>query len=312
MTYQMMVYNSNQHSSVPDSKLEFADWTSFKQWFIDRSKVFVKCKSDNIHLSPAYTEGNRRKQDIKYISKWIALDIDDCKYDLKELIQKVQQLNYKFMIYNSPSCRLNDLRCRIILPLDRKIQPNEYKHFWTNLRRLFWNLIDRQTKDTTRTNGAPGTFKDAQNFMLYSDNGEEVNVDQIKQLYRYVIESPHIDAMRDSYSKLNSRKNTFSKKLSTHQWTSYKDCKYVNQALVSNYHSVCDKDGNDRYIMFYSIMTSIAVRAFKMGNMDFSDKDLIRLMEQIDINDLYTNRPTGNRPLDIEAKNAIKFALKNI
>ena len=92
------------------------------------------------------------------------------------------------------------------------------------------------------------------------------------------------------------------------QWSSYSDCPFVNKRLLQEYMSIANTDGTGRYRMIYKIMISIASNAIEK-KYPITTNQIVELIKQIDRDS--ANR-YENRPLDIEANNALQYAYKNV
>ena len=84
-------------------------------------------------------------------------------------------------------------------------------------------------------------------------------------------------------------------------WSSYRDCPFVNKKLVESYKSVSSKG---YYHRFYSIMVSVASIALKNGY-DIAPHEIEAIMREIDAD---TGSWYTKRPIRAEAENAIRFA----
>jgi len=90
----------------------------------------------------------------------------------------------------------------------------------------------------------------------------------------------------------------------SYQWSSYRDCPFVNQKHVSEYRCISETGW---YAKMYSIMSSIAANAIKKGY-PITPAEIESLAKEIDNE---TGEWYKNRPFKKEAARAIEWALQN-
>ena len=90
-------------------------------------------------------------------------------------------------------------------------------------------------------------------------------------------------------------------------WSNYTECPFINKKLLKEYIGMSFTDGTGRYRMIYKLMISIAANAIEK-QYPITSSQIVDLVRQID-------RDTANlyeqRPLDVEANNALEYAYKN-
>ena len=87
-------------------------------------------------------------------------------------------------------------------------------------------------------------------------------------------------------------------------WTSFRDCPFVNQSLVSEYMAI---SGTGWYHTMYRLMVSIAASAVRM-EYPITPKEIADLCKDLDSQ---TGGWYDNRPLEKEAERAIEFVYRS-
>ncbi len=278
--------------------IPFNSWNDFKNYLINRyNTTFLEHKRQNYNMiSGTSLTGGRNKGDIISTSLWIACDIDNIKD--KYFTQIIDMFKkYEFIIYNSASCRQDDIRFRIVFPISRQINVKEYRHFWINLDKSFENILDKQTKHIERMQGMPAQFENAFNFIA-SNDGMIIDVDDILSKFEYIDNDVSV-----KFPLL--LKNVHKKLTNNYTWSSHTNCPFVQKDIVDKFHSLYNQDGVGKYVLTYSMMCSIAQRAVFL-KYPINVKEIVALMKEIDYNNIYKGRNW-----EVEAQNAINFALQN-
>jgi hypothetical protein len=125
--------------------------------------------------------------------------------------------------------------------------------------------------------------------------------------YLQLIQANFLDRLPDAWKEqiINHRKDSLEN--TSYTWSSYHDCPFVNQRLINDYKDIAHLDGSGRYRMIYKIMCSIASNAVEKGY-PMSANEIVNLVKQIDAE---TSRRYEQRPLEVEANNALEFAYTN-
>ena len=87
-------------------------------------------------------------------------------------------------------------------------------------------------------------------------------------------------------------------------WSCYKDCPFWPQTLAAQYTTI---SGTGWYRQMYCIMIAIAGKAIERGYPITADQ-IVTMCRQFDID---TGKWYENRPMDIEANNALEYAYKH-
>lgn len=255
-------------------------------------------------ISPAtYEEGTTRaNKNVKSWGGWAALDIDDYECSFDEVMAGFKDI--KHVCYSSASSSKEHPKVRIVIPCTEEIPTDKIKHFWYALNKEFNSLGDPQTKDLSRMYYIPAVYPKAYNFIEVRD-GPSLNPKELMAKHEFIIKgkpslmsqfSPEMRA-----KMMQHKKDSLDKSFA---WTSYRDCPFVNQNLVSEYRVITETGW---YAKLYSIMTSIATIAVKKGYA-IRAAEIVDLCKQID---LETGGWYKDRPLDLEADRAIAFAIEN-
>ena len=283
-------------------RLKFDDWQRFIEFLYTSYNERCLTENDqNMHMQSGYNPSGRKlKGSIKESSLWFAMDFDDMQnHTIDTFLDFISNKGIEFVAYNSKSCRYNDPRMRVIVPLSRKVEDREYLHFWTNMRRFYGDLFDKQTNYIEKTQGFPSQYEKAYNFFTHND-GETIDVDGIKGLY------PFID-MRTTILKIDGFSDYRLKKLTNRNivWSGASDCPFVNKGLLSKFYTIYDSDGLGRHKLSYSIMVNIASNAVR-NKYPITVDQIVDIMKDIDYNNIYRSRNWHK-----EAANALDHALSN-
>jgi hypothetical protein len=170
---------------------------------------------------------------------------------------------------------------------------------------------DTQTKDLSRMYYVPAQYPNAYNFIFTHRADSYLDVDVLLAKHPYT-NNPESTNFLDRFSPEVQRDIIEKRKQQLHRkeitWSSYADCPFVNQRLVSEYKHIAHVDGSGRYAMIYRLMTSIACNAVKKKYpiTEYEIVDLIRALDR------ETSNIYAKRPLTTEASRAIEFAYRNV
>jgi hypothetical protein len=304
---QRYVYDNKTHRVM-----DFERWEDFVDLLQQLSKRRLRTKQQAELISPAVFEQDspRRNKHVLNWARWAAIDVDDCDVDgdvesfCRNLFGDVD-----YVIYSTASSTKQQPKFRVVLRLSRDVYNKEIKHFWFALNTHIGGVNDRQTKDLARMYYTPATYDGANNF-FFTNSGESVNVDKLLTTYPHVVDKKttnFLERLPEQWQQqiISQRQSLMDNSNIT--WKDYRDCPFVNRKLVDQYKSISTIDGSGRYRMIYKIMCSIAAEAVS-NKYPITSSELVYLIKQLD-ND--TSRRYENRPLDIEADNAIQYAYQN-
>lgn len=259
-------------------------------------------------ITPAVFETGTTRANKNVISwaGWCAIDVDN--YPAGGFTAAVDLFRgHKFICYSSASSTVEHPKFRIVLPLSGYVPANKIKHFWFALNLEFNALADPQTKDLSRMYYVPARYPGANNFIFTNQSDNILNPTALMLKHTYLDTAAatnnllaklpeRMQQMVEEYRKSSLVNNRY-------EWQSYKNCKFVNKKLISEYQMI-SKSG--WYSKMYSIMISIASNAIKSGY-PISSEEIARLCKEIDTD---TGGWYKNRPLGTEAARAISFVLR--
>lgn len=281
------------------------------------SKIPLESKKKAPTISPAiYLKDTvfRRNVNVSAWGGWCALDVDTHDYTSENLQQSIESFceGYKYVCYSTASSTLEKPKFRLCFETDRYIDKDEIRNFWFALNSQFNSLGDKQCKDLSRMYFVPANYKNAYNFFFANLNGAPLNVSDLIKKHPNNESNSSAQSFLDRLPKdLQERVIAHRKKMvevnsKKYQWSSYRDCPFVNKTVLNEYLSIANIDNTGRYSMIFKIMVSIALSAIKK-DYPIEAHEIVELIRQIDLDT--TNR-YEKRALDVEANRAIEYAYK--
>ena len=296
-------------------RYSFENWDKFESALHHMSKVDgykpkrgeKSKKRASPLISPALFKKNttRANDNVTHWSQWAALDIDDYDGPFEDTIQQFR--DYQFICYSSASSTKDHPKFRIVIRLTEDVPTKDIKHFWFALNTEFSNVGDPQTKDLSRMYYVPAIYPNAYNFFFTNKGKQIMTPRDIMDRHEFV------DAPKDFLSKmpmemqravLQHRKDSLNN--TTIQWSSYKDCPFVNKQMLSEYSKIAYRDGTGRYTLFYKIMVNLAGSAIRQ-KYPITPMEMARLMREIDAD--FGGR-YKKRPIETEASRALSYILR--
>lgn len=268
-------------------------------------------------ITPAvYDEGKTRSNDnVIEWAGWAAVDVDDHKFEgnLKdELYNKYG--NYYYVCYSTSSSTSDLPKFRLVFPLTVSVKQTAIKHFWYALNRELGSIGDQQTKDLSRMYYVPAVYPGANNF-IFTNTGDFLNPNTLMDKHPYVVTQSATATFMDRLpaevqKKVLAHREELLKGKANYdfEWTSYRDCPFVNKKLINDYTAIAHSDGSGRYSMIYKIMSSIACNAIKK-RYPITSTQIAELIRQLDRD---TSRRYQKRPLQVEAERALEYAYKTV
>ena len=301
------IYDNKTHR-----RMNFDSWDKFVDLFLKLSERTLRGKQDAELISPAIFEDGapRRNKHVLAWAGWAAVDVDDHEFegDLEnELRDRFGA--WRYICYSTASSTVDHPKFRLVFQLARSVNADEIKHFWYALNTEVGSIGDKQTKDLARMYYIPANYVDANNF-FFTNDGSAIDVDALlskhpyeenKQGKNFLDRLP--EAWRDQV--INHRRSALEN--TSYTWSGYRDCPFVNQRLINEYKNIAHLDGSGRYRMIYKIMCSIASNAVDKGY-PMSAHEIVNLIKELDAE---TSRRYEQRPLELEANNALEFAYTN-
>jgi len=254
-------------------------------------------------ISPAvYERGAKRANaNVTKWAGWCALDVDDYEGTPDEAMEAFK--GYQFICYSSASSTKAHPKFRVVFPLTEDVMAEDVRAFWYALSHEFGQLGDTQCKDLSRMYYVPAQYPNAFNF-IFTRNGKAIEPRELMSKHEYVssFKSSFSDKLPDSIRAAMEQHKKDSLTNTDVSWTSHHDCPFVNKRKVTEYKFI---SGTGWYAKLYEIMTSIAANAIK-AKYPIRPEQIAQLCKQIDAE---TGNHYINRPLELEAARAIRFAL---
>lgn len=310
LTIFKAVYDNKTHR-----RMDFDSWEEFEVLLYNlaqqpgyKAKKGEKKRSSPL-ISPAVfkPDTTRANDNVVEWGGWAALDVDDHVFE-GDLEQELRNRygKYHFVCYSTASSSIDHPKFRLVFPLTERIEQDRVRHFWFALNTELGNIGDAQTKDLARMYFVPAVYPGAHNF-IFTNTGEWIDPSQL------IAQHPYTDVSK-AKSFLDRLPAELQRQVVEHRkkqldntnisWTSYRDCPFVSKKNIAEYMNI---SGTGWYHKMYQMMVSIAIRAIKRGY-PITSTQIADLCREID-------RDTGNwyenRPLTVEAENALEFAYRN-
>ena len=309
--YSVTIFK-NQYDNKTHRRLDFETWIQFERFIYKLSERPMEGKKDAELISPAvYQDGTTRSnKNVLGWAGWAAVDVDDHEFsgNLKdELIRTYGK--YNFICYSTASSKDGFPKFRLVFPITKTVKRDSIKHFWFALNSELDSIGDKQTKDLSRMYYVPATYNDAFNFIFTNSGGNDINPHYLMSKWEYSVQKDSknfMDRLPEEWQKqiIEYRKGKMNNDIT---YSSYADCPFVNKKLIDEFNSIAHIDNSGRYAMIYKIMVSIASNAISR-QYPITAQEIETLCRQID---LETGNRYENRPLNVEANNALEYAYKN-
>jgi hypothetical protein len=309
--YSVTIFK-NQYDNKTHRRLDFETWIQFESFIYKLSERPMEGKKDAELISPAvYQDGTTRSnKNVLGWAGWAAVDVDDHEFsgNLKdELIRTYGK--YNFICYSTASSKDGFPKFRLVFPITKTVKRDSIKHFWFALNSELDSIGDKQTKDLSRMYYVPATYNDAFNFIFTNSGGNDINPHYLMSKWEYSVQKDSknfMDRLPEEWQKqiIEYRKGKMNNDIT---YSSYADCPFVNKKLIDEFKSIAHIDNSGRYAMIYKIMVSIASNAISR-QYPITAQEIETLCRQID---LETGNRYENRPLNVEANNALEYAYKN-
>jgi hypothetical protein len=307
--YSLTIFK-NRFDNKTHRRQDFSDWRSFVDLLYKLSKIPREGKQDAELISPAiYTEGTTRSnKNVECWGKWAAIDVDD--YDVRgdqlESVIVSKFFNYNFVCYSTASSTNDHPKFRLVFDLSRRVEQVEIKRIWYALNTEFDEIGDRQTKDLSRMYYIPANYAGSFNF-FFSNVGSPIDVDYLiaKHPYKEREGNNFLDRLPPELQRavVNHRKQSMDN--TNYAWSDYRDCPFFPKRLAVEYQTI---SGTGWYHKMYQIMVATAGNAIKNGY-PITASEIATLCRQLDNENgmWYTNRP-----LELEADQAIEYVYRNM
>lgn len=304
----------NIYDNKTNKRMDFSNWQEFEDLLYKLSEVEKLNKKNAQLISPAVycPDATRANKNVTAWAGWAAIDVDDHKFngDLQnELYSRFG--DWYYICYSTASSTELHPKFRLVFPLSKHVEECKIRQFWFALNTEFESIGDRQTKDLSRMYYIPAKYDSAYNFIFSNTRG--IPIDSNLLIHRHPSPEPtagksFMNRLPENIQKeiIKYRAEALQGKHSV-QWTSYKDCPFVNQSLIKEYTQISQIDGTGRYAMIYRIMSSIAINAIKR-EYPINAHEIAQLIRELDFE---TSNKYQSRNLVLEADRALEFAYRN-
>lgn len=298
------VYDNKTHR-----RMDFGSWDKFVDFLRKLSERKLNGKQDAELISPAvFTPNSTRKNDFVLAwAGWAAIDVDDYIFDgdLEDELRK-RFGHWSYVCYSTASSSDSHPKFRLVFQLSSEIEKSRIKHFWFAINSELEGIGDKQTKDLARMYYIPADYANANNF-FFVNNGDPVDINYLLARWPY-------DEKRDSKDFMDRLPPAWREQIieyrkgkldnTAYVWSGYQDCPFWPKSLATEYMTI---SGTGWYRQMYRIMIALASKAVERGY-PITATQIVDLCRQFD-------RETGNwyenRPLDVEANNALEYVYKN-
>ena len=302
--YELTIFKS-AYDNKTHRYLKMPDWDSLVYLLEKLSEQPLAGKKDAELISPAvYKEGTTRaNRNVEYWGNWACVDVDDYEGTIDGILDRFADNN--IVVYSTASSTPEKIKFRIVFDLARRVKGEEIKQFWYALNKSIGDLGDKQTKDSTRMYYIPARYAGAHNF-FHVNSGIPLGVDDLLREFPYQEKTGNdlLDILPDDVREtvIEHRKNSLTN--TEIVWSGYLDCPFFPNKMAIDYKSV---SGTGWYHQMYRIMVATACNAVKAGY-PITSQQIASMCKQLDAE---TGNWYKNRPLELEANSAIKWAYAN-
>tara|TARA_B100000131_G_scaffold274197_1_gene276003 strand:+ start:3891 stop:4832 length:942 start_codon:yes stop_codon:yes gene_type:complete len=309
MTYSLTIFK-NQYDNKTHRKLNFDTWDQFSNFLYKLSKRPLGGKKDAELISPAVYEINttRANKNVLAWESWCAVDVDDIEVEgsIEDYV-RTRFRDWNFICYSTASSTNMAPKFRLVFPLVQRIEASRIKHFWFALNTEMEKIGDRQTKDLSRMYFIPASYSNAFNFIFSNTNGADIDPNDLMEKHAYSDKESSkdfLDRLPDAWKDqiIEYRKTKLDN--TNFVWTDYRDCPFWPKSMAAEYLTI---SGTGWYRQMYRIMIAVAGKAVEKGY-PITANQIVDLCRQFD-ND--TGKWYENRPMEVEANNALEYAYRN-
>ena len=290
--------------------MDFESFDSLEKFLYKLSNRKLESKKDAELISPAtYLPGTTRaNKNVVNWGSWCAVDVDDYEFegDIKDVLSN-QYGHWRYICYSTASSSSVVPKFRLVFPIAQEVESDRIKHFWFALQCELNSIGDKQTKDLSRMYFVPADYAGANNFIFSNRSGGSINADELMAKWPYNEKQnskDFLDRLPEAWKEqiLEYRKNRLDN--TDYVWSSYRDCPFWPKSLAAEYINI---SSTGWYRQMYRIMIAIAGKAVERGY-PITASQIVDLCRQFD---LETGNWYENRPMEVEANNALEYAYKN-
>lgn len=300
----------NQFDNKTHRRMDFESFDSLEKFLYKLSNRKLESKKDAELISPAtYLPGTTRaNKNVVNWGSWCAVDVDDYEFegDIKDVLSN-QYGHWRYICYSTASSSSVVPKFRLVFPIAQEVESDRIKHFWFALQCELNSIGDKQTKDLSRMYFVPADYAGANNFIFSNRSGGSINADELMAKWPYNEKQnskDFLDRLPEAWKEqiLEYRKNRLDN--TDYVWSSYRDCPFWPKSLAAEYINI---SSTGWYRQMYRIMIAIAGKAVERGY-PITASQIVDLCRQFD---LETGNWYENRPMEVEANNALEYAYKN-
>jgi hypothetical protein len=289
--------------------MDFVSWPEFTSFLYKLSRRKLNGKQDAELITPAVFKPNttRKNDNVIAWAGWAAVDVDDVTFDgdLEDELRK-RFGHWTYVCYSTASSTTDLPKFRLVFQLSGSIEHDRIRHFWWALNSELEDIGDAQTKDLARMYYVPADYSNANNF-FFSNSAVPMDVDYVLARWPY-------DDKRDAKSFMDRLPSAWREQIveyrkgkldnTSYVWTSYHDCPFWPRSLATEYMTI---SSSGWYRQMYRIMIALAGKAVEKGY-PITASQLVELCRQFDVE---TGNWYENRPMEVEANNALEYVYKN-
>ena len=308
--YSLTIFK-NQYDNKTHRRMDFDKWSQFSKFLYKLSKIPLGGKWDAQLISPASYMANttRSNKSVLAWESWCAVDVDDIDINGAEVenVIRARFNHWNFICYSTASSSGMAPKFRLVFPLVCRVEASRIKHFWFALNTEMASIGDKQTKDLSRMYFIPASYSNAFNFIFNNESGSNIDPYELMSKHKYnekANSKDFLDRLPDAWKEqiIEYRKGKLDN--DSIVWTSYRDCPFWPKTLATEYISI---SGTGWYRQMYRIMIAVAGKAIEKGYPITADQ-IVTMCRQFDID---TGKWYENRPMNVEANNALEYAYKN-
>ena len=308
--YSVTIFK-NQYDNKTHRTLSFDTWNGFSKFLYKLSNIPLGGKRDAQLISPASYVANttRSNKNVLAWESWCAVDVDDYSVSGAKIEDDIRSRfhDWNFICYSTASSTNVSPKFRMVFPLTERVEADRIKHFWFALNTEMEAIGDRQTKDVSRMYFIPASYSNAFNFIFNNESGSNIDPYELMSKHKYnekANSKDFLDRLPDAWKEqiIEYRKGKLDN--DSIVWTSYRDCPFWPKTLATEYISI---SGTGWYRQMYRIMIAVAGKAIEKGYPITADQ-IVTMCRQFDID---TGKWYENRPMNVEANNALEYAYKN-
>lgn len=131
-------------------------------------------------LTPVFRSGDKRNiANVLNLGNLFIADIDHAPISFEDMARKLDKMRINYYLYPTTNHTESDPSYRLLLPLDRDLEVEEYSDFWDATDEKFGNIFDPQTKDVVRLGFMPLAWDGAATTSRYQLNEEFLPIEDV-------------------------------------------------------------------------------------------------------------------------------------